>query len=59
MGEYMADMLCLIARPNYESKISLFSELWEKRGKSPENKTADEIFDDVMNKLDEYSKKGA
>jgi len=50
-------MLCLIARPNYESKISLFSELWEKRGKSPENKTADEIYDGVLAKLDKYADK--
>ena len=52
LKEYMADMLCLIARPHYESKISLFSELWTDKG-AVSTMTADEIFDHVMNRLDE------
>ena len=57
--EYTADMLCLVARPHYESKLPLYSELFESRNVN-NNMTADEIFDHVVNKLDEMiAKKGA
>ena len=56
--EYTADMLCMIAKPNYESEIPLYSELINKGTKPNNNMTADEIYDHVMNRLDELSKKG-
>ena len=56
LKEYMADMLCLIARPHYKSNISMFSELY-KEVETNSNKTADEIFDGVLAKLDKYADK--
>lgn len=55
---YTANILCMIARPNYESEIPLYTDLIE--GKKPENNmTADEIYDHIMEKLDELEMKGA
>lgn len=49
-------MLCMIARPNYETEIPLFSDIMDSE--KPDNKmTTDEIFDHVMNRLDEYAEK--
>ena len=56
--EYTADMLCMIARPNYEKEIPLYSDLINKDTKTTNNMTADEIYDHVMNRLDELSGKG-
>lgn len=56
--DYTANMLCMIARPQYESEIPLYTDLAEKT--KPENKmTADEIFDQVINKLDTLEMRGA
>ena len=57
--EYTANFLCLVARPNYESKLPLYSELLEIE-KVNNNMTTDEIIDNVVSKLDEIiAKKGA
>ena len=55
-ADYIANMLCMIARPNYETEIPLFSEMFEMMPKV-EPMTAEEIYNHVMDRLDEYSGK--
>lgn len=57
--EYTANILCMIARPNYETTIPMYSELIAEEKKPENNLTADEIFNNVMDKLDELITKGA
>lgn len=55
--DYTANILCMIARPQYESEIPMYTKL--AGHEKPENEmTSEEIFDNIMNKLDELAMKG-
>ena len=49
--EYVADMLCLIARPKYETEISMYSELVHKNVNKTANMTGEEVRQYVLKKL--------
>ena len=44
-------MLCLLVQPNYETKLTLFSEIIRKDGKPDKPMTAAEIKEMVIRKL--------
>ena len=48
--DYTADILAMIARPNYETNIPLFTELMNPEQQKP--KTASEIKSDILKKLE-------
>lgn len=55
--DYTANALCLIARPQYESEIPFYTSLLGQE-KPENNMTAEEIYDQVMNRLDTLEMRG-
>ena len=51
--EYTADLLALIAKPNYSSEIPLFSEMFRKKEEKPKM-TAEDIKQHILKRLREY-----
>ena len=49
---YVANILCMIARPQYESTIPMYTDLMSEK-KPESNMTSEEIYNQVMGKLDE------
>ena len=57
--DYIANILCLIARPNYESEIPMYTDLIDWKKAVEDNRTAEEIYNSVIGKLEELEKKEA